>query len=105
MSQNSVQKVSSTIYHRDESTHDCISQDPMLPDPYESKMVYVGKSSIAGEGLFALHDLQPDIVVSFYNGIRLTHKEVDERDWQLNSNTISLDSEVNRPPTYFCLSV
>jgi hypothetical protein len=33
----------------------------MLPDPYESKMVYVGKSSIAGEGLFALHDLQPDV--------------------------------------------
>jgi hypothetical protein len=23
--------------------------------------VYVGKSSIAGEGLFALHDLQPDV--------------------------------------------
>merc|ERR1712059_126872 len=30
-------------------------------------------------------------IMSFYNGIRITHSEVDERDWSLNSNTIALD--------------
>nr|XP_051685812.1 histone-lysine N-methyltransferase SETD7-like [Oryctolagus cuniculus] len=31
--------------------------------------------------------------MSFYNGVRITHQEVDSRDWVLNGNTLSLDEE------------
>lgn len=34
---DSVESVSSTLYHRDVATRDCISLDPLLCDPYESK--------------------------------------------------------------------
>lgn len=77
----------------DESDRETISSNPMLRDPYESERVFVKTSTIpdAGDGLFAKRKLKAGEVVSFYNGIRLTHAEVDERDWALNSNTISID--------------
>ena len=80
----------------DESTGDCISSNPLVPDHYEQDRAYVAPASIpgAGEGLFAKCDLDSDTVASFYNGIRLSHNEVDGRDWALNNNTISLDEEV-----------
>ena len=80
----------------DQSTHDCISRNPLVPDHYEQDRVCVAPSSIpgAGEGLFAKRDLDADTVASFYNGVRLSHEEVDGRDWSLNDNTISLDDEV-----------
>ncbi|XP_065829174.1 histone-lysine N-methyltransferase SETD7-like [Oscarella lobularis] len=89
------------VFERDVSTKDCISANPLLPDPYETKMVYVKVSPIAGDGLFARRDLPEDRVVSFYNGIRLTHQEVDSRDWSQNDYTISLDSEtvIDIPPS------
>ena len=33
-------------------------------------------------------------LVCMYNGVRLSHDEVDERDWDENDNTISLNDEV-----------
>lgn len=83
------------VYKYDPSSHDCISSDPLLPDYYEQAKVLVKQSNIqrAGEGLFARTDLEEGEVVSFYNGIRLTHKEVDGREWSLNGNTISLDDD------------
>lgn len=77
----------------DESTSNCISKYPLIPDEYEQAKVYVATSSIKGigEGLFAKEDLQKAETISFYNGIRLTHEEVDARPWHDNSNTISLD--------------
>ena len=32
--------------------------------------------------------------MSFYNGIKIGHDIVDNRDWRLNSNTISLNDDV-----------
>nr|DBA28965.1 TPA: hypothetical protein GDO54_009242 [Pyxicephalus adspersus] len=57
--------------------------------------VYVADSLIsnAGEGLYAKLTCGPNTVMSFYNGVRITHQEVDNRDWSLNGNTISLDEE------------
>lgn len=82
-----------SVYKHDPSNHDCISCDPLLPDHYEQAKVTVKESDIcgAGEGLFAKATLEEGLVVSFYNGIRLTHEEVDSREWSLNGNTISLD--------------
>uniref|UniRef100_G3VCI9 Histone-lysine N-methyltransferase SETD7 n=1 Tax=Sarcophilus harrisii TaxID=9305 RepID=G3VCI9_SARHA len=85
----------SSVYHFDKSTPSCISTNPLLPDPYESERVYVAESHIpnAGEGLFSKVAVGPNTVISFYNGIRITHQEVDDRDWDLNGNTLSLDDE------------
>lgn len=47
----------------------------------------------AGEGLFAKTEAKANTVMSFYNGVRITHSEVDSRDWSRNGNTISLDDD------------
>lgn len=82
-------------YSLDESTDATISSDPLVTDAYELERVYVKESEIsgAGEGLFSLIDEKEDCVMSFYNGIRISHEEVDTRDWSLNGNTISLDED------------
>ncbi|XP_069878215.1 histone-lysine N-methyltransferase SETD7 isoform X2 [Dipodomys merriami] len=84
-----------SVYHFDKSTSSCISTNALLPDPYESERVYVAESLIssAGEGLFSKIPVGPNTVMSFYNGVRITHQEVDSRDWALNGNTLSLDEE------------
>ena len=83
------------VYKYDPSNHESISSDPLLPDHYEQAKVTVKWSHIcgAGEGLFAKTELEEGEVVSFYNGIRLSHEEVDGREWSLNGNTISLDDD------------
>ncbi|XP_060134590.1 histone-lysine N-methyltransferase SETD7 isoform X2 [Zootoca vivipara] len=83
------------VYSFDKSTSSCISTNALLPDPYESERVYVDASLIssAGEGLFTKVSAEAGTVMSFYNGVRITHQEVDGRDWALNGNTISLDDE------------
>ena len=79
----------------DVSSHDVLSLQPLLCDVYEQDRVYVKKSLVesAGEGLFAKIDLEADEVASFYNGVRLSHDEVDSRDWSVNGNTLSLDED------------
>ncbi|XP_056295072.1 histone-lysine N-methyltransferase SETD7 [Pseudoliparis swirei] len=85
----------SSVYSYDKSTSTCITTHALLPDPYESQRVFVADSLIrgAGEGLFAKMDAGTDTVMAFYNGVRITHSEVDSRDWALNGNTISLDED------------
>ncbi|KAL7395165.1 hypothetical protein ABVT39_011231 [Epinephelus coioides] len=86
---------SSPVYSYDKSTSTCITTNALLPDPYESQRVFVADSMIkgAGQGLFAKTDAEADTVMAFYNGVRITHSEVDSRDWALNGNTISLDED------------
>ncbi|XP_074503806.1 histone-lysine N-methyltransferase SETD7 isoform X2 [Sebastes fasciatus] len=85
----------SPVYSYDKSTSTCITSHALLPDPYESQRVVVADSLIkgAGQGLFARTDAETDTVMAFYNGVRITHSEVDSRDWALNGNTISLDED------------
>ncbi|XP_054453978.1 histone-lysine N-methyltransferase SETD7 isoform X1 [Anoplopoma fimbria] len=85
----------SPAYSYDKSTSTCITAHALLPDPYESQRVFVADSMIkaAGEGLFSKSDADADTVMAFYNGVRITHSEVDSRDWALNGNTISLDED------------
>ena len=90
------------LYEYDPSTEDSISSQPLLPDPYESERVRVGPSTVedGGEGLFARRKMVKGEVVAFYNGILVSHEEVDARDWALNANTISLDDDwvIDVPP-------
>ena len=44
--------------------------------------------------MFVNEDVEEGVVVSFYSGVRVTHEEVDGRDWEENDNTLSLDSEI-----------
>ncbi|KAM3612496.1 uncharacterized protein V6R79_009175 [Siganus canaliculatus] len=85
----------SPVFSYDKSTSTCIATHTQLPDPYESQLVYVADSTIrgAGQGLFTKTAAEADTVVAFYNGVRITHTEVDNRDWALNGNTISLDED------------
>ena len=48
----------------------------------------------AGEGLFSLIHAGEGEPMSFYNGVRVQHCDVDARDWVFNDNTISLDDKV-----------
>ncbi|XP_073197274.1 histone-lysine N-methyltransferase SETD7 isoform X6 [Lepidochelys kempii] len=68
----------SPVYSFDKSTSSCISTNALLPDPYESERVYVDASLIssAGEGLFSKIAAGSRTVMSFYNGVRITHQEV-----------------------------
>ncbi|KAM3842564.1 histone-lysine N-methyltransferase SETD7 [Diretmus argenteus] len=97
-------KPDSPVYSYDKSTSMCIATHSLLPDPYESQRVFVADSLIkgAGQGLFAKTDVEPDTVMAFYNGVRITHSQVDGRDWSLNGNTISLDEDtvIDVPPPF-----
>ncbi|XP_029918011.1 histone-lysine N-methyltransferase SETD7 isoform X2 [Myripristis murdjan] len=68
----------SPVYTYDKSTSTCIATHTLLPDPYESQRVFVADSPIkgAGQGLFAKTDAEPNTVMAFYNGVRITHSEV-----------------------------
>eukprot|EP00094_Tigriopus_californicus_P006204 TCALIF_05970-PA protein Name:"Similar to setd7 Histone-lysine N-methyltransferase SETD7 (Halocynthia roretzi)" AED:0.01 eAED:0.01 QI:153/1/0.8/1/1/1/5/0/491 len=65
-------------YKRDVSTGTFLSSDPLLRDPFESKMVTVGTSSIpnAGDGVFTLQDIPKGTVIAYFNGIRLKEKHI-----------------------------
>ena len=54
-----------------------IGLDPLLPDPYERRWIYVAKSKIpgAGLGLFAATAGRRGKMVGFYNGVRKTKLE------------------------------
>lgn len=89
------------VYSFDESTDKVASKNPKLSDPYEEELVYVKDSLIPGanEGLFAKVDLPAGIVCSMYGGIRITQTEVDQRDWALNANTITLIEDTDTTGT------
>eukprot|EP00388_Colpodella_angusta_P047259 GDKK01072180.1.p1 GENE.GDKK01072180.1~~GDKK01072180.1.p1 ORF type:complete len:514 (+),score=102.40 GDKK01072180.1:2-1543(+) len=45
----------------------------------------------SGDGLFAIRDMKKDDLICYYGGVFLTHDVVDNRDWEDNSNTHSLN--------------
>ena len=102
------EKWSKNTLKLDQSTSTSISSNPLIPDAYEETKVYVSACSTPnkGEGLFAKTELSVGEIVSFYNGLRLTHDEVDSRDWSLNANTITLDENtvLDVPPKYSSLN-
>lgn len=103
-------KCKQIIFRKDIATkYKISSHDPLLKDPFEEKRVYVDMSKItsAGEGLFAKMCFEEDEVVAFYNGIKLSHEEVNNREWHLNNNTISLDENtvIDVPSKYSSLTI
>ena len=64
--------VSGTVYRRDVSTGQTISNSPLLTDPWEWGRVEARPSGLpgAGEGLFARRRLERGDLVALYNGTR-----------------------------------
>eukprot|EP00439_Symbiodinium_sp_Y106_P012257 s406_g1.t2 len=81
--------------HRDVSTRETLSAQPMIPDIFELERVTVSQSGLKEdmEGLFAKRPLRAGELCSWYNGLRCSHEEVNERDWCLNGMTIALDND------------
>ena len=63
-------------YCREISNYTFVTNYPMLPDPYENKIVKVCQSRIDGahEGLFAKKKIEPNTILTFYQGVRLDPK-------------------------------
>ena len=59
-------------YIRELATFTSVTSQPLLPDPYEDRMVEVRMSKVEGaeEGLFSRCDVKAGTVMAFYNGIR-----------------------------------
>ena len=81
------------VFRGQEPSATSLGLDTLVPDPYEAARVTDGRSTIddAAEGLFARRALAAGELVSFYSGLRISHADVDARDWDLNDNTITLD--------------
>ena len=84
-------KVSNNCYFHNVSSRDTISSRPMLPDPYESKMISVSicKDVQRGEGIFVKVNVESDTILAFYNGIRLVR-------YLLNANEMCESLKVNQ---------
>lgn len=78
-------------YIREISNYTHVTSNPTYPDPYESRIVQVRFSNVEGanEGLFARLKIEPNTILSFYNGIRLDPKKaIDMPKWEDNAYRI-----------------
>ena len=88
------------FYKRELATFDLVTSEPLLPDPYESRMVKVATSKVpfANEGLFAARKIEPNTILAFYNGKRIrprSKEDVDDPDWEKNAYKIFDPSRKN----------
>ena len=69
-------------FKRELATFDKVTSDPLLRDPYESKMVEATTSKVPGanEGLYAKIKIEPNTTLAFYNGKRIKPKSKDDYD-------------------------
>ena len=84
-------------YCEDIANNESIGNYPLLSEPYENECVYVKQSTIkdGNQGLFAKINLKKNQVISFYNGIRIEHEDVNAREWEQNHNVLSIDEFVS----------
>ena len=67
-----------------------------MRDPYESKLVELSCSDIAGadEGLFAKVPMEVNTVIAFYNGTIVRPEDFDPYSWETNNYKIFDPSNV-----------
>ena len=72
---------------RELSTLTFVTSSPLLPDPYEARMVEVRQSEVEGaeDGLFSRRAVTAGTVLAFYNGIRRPRPEVSS-DWWIRGH-------------------
>jgi len=78
------------LYQREISTFDFVTSSPTLPDPYESVMVEVKKSKVEGanDGIFARKITGKNIILAFYNGVKLIPNTSENISWEADSYKI-----------------
>ena len=64
-----------------------VTTEPLLKDPYESKMVEALPSKVPGanDGLFSRVEIEPNTILAFYNGRRVNPKSKEgyyHPDWE-----------------------
>ena len=84
---------SGPVLKREIATYDFVTSEPMLRDPYETRMVDARSSGVdgGGDGLFARVDIEPNTVLAFYNGKRIRPRSKDDwdhPDWNVNAYKI-----------------
>jgi hypothetical protein len=69
-------------YKRELATFDIVTSEPLLQDPYESKIVksLPSKVPFAADGLVAKVKIEPNTTLAFYNGRRIKPKSKDDYD-------------------------
>merc|ERR1712038_994202 len=87
-------------FKREIATFDKVTSDPLLRDPYESKMVEATTSKVPGanEGLYAKIKIEPNTTLAFYNGRRIKPKskdDFDHPDWEKSAYKIFDPSRKN----------
>ena len=97
---------SGQIYAYEEPSRRVIAKHPVLPDPWESNMVYVANSLLpqGGEGLFAKKDIESKELLSLFNGVRLNtsslHAKYGESDYRIR---LHADIDLDIPDGYQAL--
>ena len=72
-------------YKHDPANSKSISSNPLMEDPYESRMVEVTlcKDQSKGEGLFVRKSVPANTILAFYNGVKLEEKDCPKsEDWR-----------------------
>ena len=81
----------------------------MIPDPWESEMVYVKDSLLpqGGEGLFAKKDIPQKHLICLYNGVRLNasslYAKLGSSDYRIRLNDevdIDIPNGINKLSQY-----
>jgi len=78
-------------YKRDVSHFCHVTKEPLLTDPYENTMVQVKHSKVEGahDGLHVQNHVEPNTILAFYNGQKLTSEEMrDAPSWDDNAYRI-----------------
>jgi histone-lysine N-methyltransferase SETD7 len=70
-------KINQDIFTYEPSNKTSVGANPLLPDPFESQWIYTAESTIpgAGVGVFTRTAGKRGMMVSFYNGIRMSKLE------------------------------
>ena len=97
------------------STRAYIGDQPLRPDPYETKFIECRESEIpdSGQGVYAKLDIPKDTIVAFYNGVRLPYELLGRppEDWSDSGYKIHVNADwisglrMDIPEEYIDLSV
>ena len=107
------------IIKREVATYDFMGSNPLLRDPYETRICEARRSHVegGGEGLFAKIKIETGTVIAFYNGKRIkprSWEDQDHPDWDVNAYKIFDPSRKNgtidipmsyRDLTVYCASL